>query len=289
MTKARDSFLAVCTMPRLEAILLSKERASKFVSDFVMLAENHKEQNLDVLAKCAVEVASMNLSLLPQAGQVYIYPRSGVVHVEVGYKGWLVLAKRVGLLVRCYPIFKGDDYSFSVEGFEQKFHYTPSEANLLADKTEEWVSKNLNYMVVVTKDADGLETTHLISRELLERLRSKGSKNSPAYKDWILEMYQAKAIKYVLRKYPIDNSNLMAFSNFTQALKEDDKNDEGFGKIETSKAKKLPLNDNFSTAKVIETTAEEVASDGAQEAEASAVADGSGEYVDFEALLADQQ
>lgn len=49
MTKARDSFLAVCTMPRLEAILLSKERASKFVSDFVMLAENHKEQNLDVL------------------------------------------------------------------------------------------------------------------------------------------------------------------------------------------------------------------------------------------------
>lgn len=276
MNEARNAFLSVCNMQRLEAIMLSKERASKFVSDFVMLAENHPQQDPRVLAKCAVEVASMNLSLLPQAGQVYIYPRSGAVNVEVGYKGWLVLAKRVGILVRCYPIFKGDDYSFSVEGFEQKFHYTPSEANLLADKTEQWVTENLKCIVVVTKDADGIETINLISRELLERLRSKGAKNSPAYKDWILEMYQAKAIKYVIRKLPIDTYTCDAFSNFVNAMKEDDKNDEAFEKIEASKVGALPLNSAFESAKVADTS---------YEGTAPVNAGDDGEYIDFEALL----
>lgn len=246
----KQTFLSVCSMPRLETILGSKERAGKFLSDFVMLCEKNKNQNVVDIANCAIEIASMNLSILPQSGQVYIVPRSGVINVEIGYKGWLVLAKRAGVLVRCYPIFKGDDYTFEVDGFEQKFHLKPSEENLFAEKNAKWVQENLQCMAVITKDREGEESVNLISRELLERLRSKGTANSPAYKDWILEMYQAKAIKYVLRKTPIDSLDIQAVENFNNALSRDDKNDVAFEKIEASKTKTLPLNDAFTSAKV---------------------------------------
>lgn len=246
----KQTFLSVCSMPRLETILGSKERAGKFLSDFVMLCEKNKNQKVVDIANCAIEIASMNLSILPQSGQVYIVPRSGVINVEIGYKGWLVLAKRAGVLVRCYPIFKGDDYTFEVDGFEQKFHLKPSEENLFAEKNAKWVQENLQCMAVITKDREGEESVNLISRELLERLRSKGTANSPAYKDWLLEMYQAKAIKYVLRKTPIDSLDTEAVANFNNALSRDDRNDVAFEKIEASKTKTLPLNDAFASAKV---------------------------------------
>lgn len=246
----KQTFLSVCSMPRLETILGSKERAGKFLSDFVMLCEKNKNQNVVDIANCAIEIASMNLSILPQSGQVYIVPRSGVINAEIGYKGWLILAKRAGVLVRCYPIFKGDDYTFEVNGFEQKFHLKHAEENLFAEKNAKWVQENLQCMAVITKDREGEESVNLISRELLERLRSKGTANSPAYKDWLLEMYQAKAIKYVLRKTPIDSLDLQAVENFNNALSRDDKNDVAFDKIEASKVKTLPLNDAFASAKV---------------------------------------
>lgn len=219
---AKLTFLEVCSVKRLGALVGEKNTAS-FLSDFMLLAEQNPKADFRNLAKCCIEIASMKLPILKQAGQAYVVPRGGCYNVEIGYKGWLVLAKRVGIAVRVYPIYQGDTYSFDVSDFEQKFSFTPLESNLSADKTADFIENNLKFIAVATKDlTTGIVSCELVEFSLLKRLRSKStSKDSPAYKEWLLEMYKAKAIKYVLRKMPLDTTD----SSIFRAISADDKND----------------------------------------------------------------
>lgn len=217
----QEAFLQECSKKRLD-IIVGDGQSNKLLSDFVTLAEQLPSAPLPQLAKCCVEIASLRLPIYKHSGQAYIVPRSGIYSVEIGYKGWLVLAQRAGILVRVYPIFKGDDYSFEVQDFEQKFRFKSSLKNIEADKTVEFVNQNLLFIAVLTKSIKtGLVNVELVDFPTLKKLQSKGSGGS-AYKDWYLEMLRAKAIKYVLRKIPIDTID----SEIFRAFKADDENEE---------------------------------------------------------------
>lgn len=226
--RIQREFLTVCNQKRLDAIVGS-DNAGRFISDFITLAEQNPRADVASLAKCCVEIASLNLSINKQVGQAYVVPRGGAWNVEIGYKGWLTLAKRAGIIVRAYPIYQGDNYVFEIDGFNQVFKYSPLTANLTADKTAEFIEQNLLFIAVTTKDlSTGIESSDLVELSLLSRLRSKStSKDSPAYRDWVLEMYKAKAIKYVLRKMPIEAMDGAIF----RAFAEDDKNDVAYESI----------------------------------------------------------
>lgn len=240
MMNPRDAFLRVCNMQRLEVILGNKEKASGFLSDFILIAQKFHNSDFFNIAHCAVEVASMNLSILPQIGQAYLVPRNKVINVEIGYRGWELLARRAGILCRTYPVFEGDLFEIESIGFDQKVKFKPSMENLSQNHTPEFVEKNLKFFVVVTKDINlGVEQHTIINRFLLEKLKSKGANNSPAYRDWILEMYQAKAIKYALRKIPLEKVNSSALRSINKALEIDDQNDEAFENIEVSKKRSI--------------------------------------------------
>lgn len=243
---AKMNFLEVCNMKRLGALVGEKNTAS-FLSDFMLLAEQNPKADFKDLARCCIEIASMKLPILKQAGQAYVVPRGGCYNVEIGYKGWLVLAKRVGIAVRVYPIYQGDTYSFEISDFEQKFNFIPLEENLIADKTPEFIEKNLKFVAVATKDlVTGIVSCELVEFSLLKRLRSKStSKDSPAYKEWLLEMYKAKAIKYVLRKMPLDTLD----SSIFKAMEFDDKNDVAFKEEpKTTTTAQAELGSAFSSA-----------------------------------------
>lgn len=217
----QEAFLQECSKKRLD-IIVGEGQSNKLLSDFVTLAEQLPSAPLPQLAKCCVEIASLRLPIHKHSGQAYIVPRGGVYSVEIGYKGWLVLAQRAGILVRVYPIFKGDDYSFEVQDFEQKFRFKSSLKNLEADKTVEFVNQNLLFIAVLTKSVKtGLVNIDLVDFPTLKKLQNKGSGGS-AYKDWYLEMLRAKAIKYVLRKIPIDTID----SEIFRAFNADDENEE---------------------------------------------------------------
>lgn len=236
--QAKASFFEVCTMKRLNAIV-GEENSASFLSEFITLAEQNPKSNMTELAKCCIEIANIKLPINKQAGQAYVVPRQITfnkgtpneqkvtkLNVEIGYKGWLVLAKRVGIAVRTYTIFKGDEYLFEIDGFEQRFSFKPRIENIMSEKTEDFIKNNLQFIAVVTKDlTTGIETCDLVEFALLEKLRSKSqTKTGGVYKDWLLEMYKAKAIKYVLKKMPIDTLDTAIF----KAFEKDDKNDVGY-------------------------------------------------------------
>ena len=233
--RAKAQFMEVCGMKRLNAIV-GEDNSANFLSDFLTLAEQNSKANFGQLAKCCIEIANMKLPISKQAGQAYIVPRNvtinkgtpderkiSVLNVEIGYKGWLVLAKRAGIAVRVYPIFRGDDYTYEINGFEQNFTYKPNFQNITAEKTEQFIENNLQFIAIATKDLiSKVETCDLVEIALLRKLRSKTQSTSGGvYKDWLLEMYKAKAIKYVLKKMPIDTLD----SSIFRAFEKDDTND----------------------------------------------------------------
>lgn len=220
--RAKAQFMEVCGMKRLNAIV-GEDNSANFLSDFLTLAEQNPNADFTQLTKCCIEIANMKLPISKQAGQAYVVPRGGALNVEIGYKGWLVLAKRAGIAVRVYPIFRGDDYTYEINGFEQNFTYKPNFQNITAEKTEQFIENNLQFIAVATKDLiSKVETCDLVEFPLLKKLRSKTqSKSGGVYKDWLLEMYKAKAIKYVLKKMPIDTLDTSIF----RAFEKDDTND----------------------------------------------------------------
>ena len=241
----QKAFLGECSLQRL-ATIVGEENTKQFLSDFITLADQYPKAPLDQLARCCVEIASLKLPILKQAGQAYIVPRGGVYNVEIGYKGWLVLAKRVGIAVRTYAVFKGDEYSFEVDDFDQKFRFKPSQENIDRWKNNEFINQNLLCIAVVVKDSTtGIVSTELVDFYTLKRMKEKSSGQNTTYNDWLLEMYRAKAIKYVLRKMPIDTMDSTIF----RAFAEDDKGDDGYH--ETAKrVQNNSLGSAFSEAQV---------------------------------------
>lgn len=281
----KTSFLQVCSMKRLEGILGSEERAVGFLSDFVLVADKQKNPDLTNLAKCAVEVASMNLSILSQLGQAYLVPRGGVINVEIGYRGWELLAKRMGILCRCYPVFEGDFFEIENEDFNQKVRFKPLQENLEADKTPEFINQKLKFFVVTTKDTStGVVNSTIINTSLLKRLQSKGANGSGAYKDWLFEMYQAKAIKYALRKLPLENIDPSAMRGLALAIEADDKNDTSFESIEASKGRRQIKNSEIPASLVKQEVKQEAVEESKQVVQ-EAVESVDGEVIDFESLI----
>lgn len=226
----QKAFLRECSLQRLEAIV-GKENTKQFLSDFITLADQHPKAPLDQLARCCVEIASLKLPILKQAGQAYIVPRGNIYNVEIGYKGWLVLAKRVGIEVRTYPVFQGDEYFFEVEDFEQKFRFKPSEENLSKDRNNDFINEKLLFIAVVTKDLKtGIVGIELVDFFTLSRMKKQSSGQNTTYASWLLEMYKAKAIKYVLKKMPIDTLD----SSIFRAFEKDDTNDVSYVESEPS-------------------------------------------------------
>lgn len=278
------SFLQVCSMKRLEGILGSEERAVGFLSDFVLVADKQNDKDLANLAKCAVEVASMNLSILKQLGQAYLVPRGGVINVEIGYRGWELLAKRMGILCRCYPVFEGDFFEIENEDFNQKVRFKPLQENLEADKTPEFINQKLKFFVVTTKDTStGVINSTIINTSLLKRIQSKGA-GGGAYKDWLFEMYQAKAIKYALRKLPLENIDPSATRGLAIALEADDRSDTAFESIEASKGRRQIKNSEIPASLVKQEVKQEAVEEVKQVVqEAAEPVDG--EVIDFESLI----
>lgn len=214
-TEIQRAFLNECSMDRLKAIV-GEQRSTTFLSDFVLLAEQTGSQDYAQLARCCVEIASMNLPILKQAGQAYVVPRGGRLNVEIGYRGWLVLAKRAGIAVRHYVICEGDSMEFEARGFEQFFTYKPLQDNLANASSVDWLNDNLRFIAVVTKDlATGIETTSLVPFDVIKKMQGLAQKNQ-AYSTWAQEMYVAKAIKYVLKKLPIDTLDDGIFRAFAK-------------------------------------------------------------------------
>lgn len=158
------------------------------------------------IIKSALQLAELELPLAKGLGQAYIVKYKADAEAVIGYKGWLALAERGGKSVKAKAVFKCDVFSLEDNGFDETVTFRPN-YDERKDFEPDWVEQNLKGVLVSIKD----NSTKTISnnfvsfgkiKQIAGKSPARNSKFSP-YVDWGLEMYQAKALKYVLSKTPM--------------------------------------------------------------------------------------
>lgn len=193
--------------------LFSKDeaKAEKFKATIVNLALDNSLSSCTIasILKSALDIAEINLPLAKGLGQAYIVRYKSDAEPVIGYKGWLALAERGGKIVKTKPIFKCDHFNMIDNGFDEIIDFIPN-LNERKEYEPKWVEENLNGILVSYKDnSTGVISNNYVSfgkiKQLAGKSPARNSKYSP-YVDWSLEMYQGKAIKYILSKTPMNEA-----------------------------------------------------------------------------------
>lgn len=171
------------------------------------------------IVNCALRIAELGLPIAKHLGQAYIVgytkrndkgePIETNAETIIGYKGWLSLMERAGKSVKVNPVYACDEFKMVVNGFDESISLIPN-YNERKDEDDNWVKQNLKGILVSIKDnATSLVTNQFIPFAKIQKIvgisPSSKSRFSP-YQNWAIEMFQAKAIKYVLSKTPLNET-----------------------------------------------------------------------------------
>lgn len=156
------------------------------------------------IIQCALDATRLSLPLT--AGQGYIVVYKGKAQLDIGYKGWQMMAKRAGLSVLSDVVTDIDDFTQEGFGHNLTINLIPSPDRKVYD--DKWLAEHAKGVVVSVKEIEtNFTTTHFVEIGMIRKLQgmspSANSDFSP-YKNWLAQMYRAKAIKYVLSSSAID-------------------------------------------------------------------------------------
>jgi recombination protein RecT len=131
-------------------------------------------------------------------GQVYFVPYGKSVQFQVGYKGYIDLARRSGQIktLYAYPVYQNDHFEYEL-GLEPKLTHRPAQE----DRGE------MTFVYAVAHYKDGGYNFVVLSRNEVERLRLRNafqkSKPSGAWATDYEAMACAKAIKQLSKYMPL--------------------------------------------------------------------------------------
>lgn len=184
----------------------NEDKASKFKATLLNIALDNSLQNCTPasIIKSALMIAELGLPLAKGLGQAYIVKYKADAEAQIGYKGWLALAERNGKSVKAKPVFKCDEFELIDNGFDETIIFKPN-----FDERQEyipkWVDENLRGVLVGIRDNQTkVVSSTFVSIGKLKQISGvspsvKKGGYSP-YTEWGLEMFQGKALKYVLSK-----------------------------------------------------------------------------------------
>jgi len=210
LEKRQETMMELIESPSIKDTILSLLHTQKEIGAFkqavIALATNDqlKKAETDSLLHCALEAASLGLPL--RAGQGYVVVYKGKAQLDIGYKGWQMMAKRAGYSVMADPVTTPDHFTIEGYGHNVKIDFQPDTSRMLHD--DKWLKDNFKGMIVSVREIETeLETSEYIDAGMIYKIIGSspgaGSDYSP-YKNWLLQMLKAKAIKYVISKMPID-------------------------------------------------------------------------------------
>jgi len=209
-TQARE--LIKNNMSQLKTVLGGdKQKISTYASALLEMATNPSlaGANIESVIKAGMQIVNAGLNPNPLFGQAYVVKYGQNVQLQIGYKGWVLLAYRAGWQVRAVPVYKCDEFEYQFGGLSDRIIFKPN-----FDQREEdnggWVHENLRGVIVYAKDPKGNEFTEFVSFKKLEQLRTKSPNQKEGelkyiWLEWAEEMYKAKALKYVITRLPIDD------------------------------------------------------------------------------------
>lgn len=167
-------------------------------TDFAMKTANSNPNSVHL---AMINVASTGLTLNPANGYAYLVPRDGAIHLDISYKGLIKIATDAGSIVwaRAEVVYADD-----------RFEYRgPAEAPVhVADPFKGNRGEIVGaYCIAKTNDGDVL--TEVMSREEIEKIRSKSSawvRGKPGSKgpweEFFSEMCRKAVVKRASKTWP---------------------------------------------------------------------------------------
>jgi recombination protein RecT len=169
------------------------------------------------IAKCSAASlmgAVMQASILgfrpvEALGQCYFVPYGANVQFQIGYKGYVDLARRSGQILDIYAecVYKNDEFSTTL-GLDRTIKHVPSDREVMNIREE------MTHVYAVVRYKDGGYNFVVLTKAKVERLRlrNSGQKASPsgAWATDYDEMSKAKAIKNLAKYMPMSDEFVKA-------------------------------------------------------------------------------
>lgn len=198
-----------------------KKKMGSFKTKLLSMAMNPmlKKCTPESIINCGLQALTLDLPL--QSGQGYIVAYKGVAQIDIGYKGFQVLAKRSGFSVIADAVYNCDFFEQSGFGFNAQMTFEPNHAER-KPADDSWVKKNIKGVIVsIREDATKVDTVKWVPADVLWKIvgmsPSKGSDYSP-HNNWTENMLLAKGIKSVISKMPIDISKASTLNDAIQIV-----------------------------------------------------------------------
>lgn len=203
--------------PTISQVLPKHLDSERIVQVCVNLINNNpslKKCNAQSVISAVIQASELGFNPTQALGQCYFVPYSGKVQMQIGYKGYIDLARRSGQIksLFAYCVYSGDEFSYEL-GLNPTLTHKPSET---IDKKH----GDITYVYAVAHYKDGGNSFVVLTRNEIEKLRkrNKSQKNIASIprtipKDkyptaWDTDydkMAMAKAIKQLSRWMPLSD------------------------------------------------------------------------------------
>lgn len=203
---------------QITSLLQDEIKAKKFTAAALVVASDQALSKCqpDSIVQALIGVAMSDLNIDKNIGHVYLVPYGDKVQLQIGYKGMIQLLFRAGWLVKAFPVYQCDKFDMAFDGWDNRVEFIP-DIDQRDEGDKDWVYQNIRGVYVVARHTDTKdEYSSFINKTVIEKLRlnSPNQKNNqgPAgiWKDWYVEMAQAKAIKKLAKILPIGDSRVAA-------------------------------------------------------------------------------
>jgi phage RecT family recombinase len=215
---------------QITSLLEDETKANKFLAASLIVANSPGLRNCspESIVQALIGVAMSNLSPDSNISQCYLVPYKDQCQLQIGYRGWVQLLFRAGWMAKCFPVYKCDVFAIEFDGWNNKVTFVPA-IDVRDDADSDWVYENLRGMYVIARNSEtNDEYSIFVSKNTIEKLRKVSPNQRGAdkpqgiWKDWYIEMANAKALKKLAKSLPIGDGRAV-----TVALATDDKNDIG--------------------------------------------------------------
>lgn len=182
-----------------------RNKADKFKQTIMLIAmnENLKSCTVESIYRVGLTCAEIGLNPQPNLGLVYFVIYKGKLQLQIGYKGWIALLEAAGKTIRAEAVYHCDDFTYEINTSGNRVHLVP-DFDERKESDHRWVETNIKGVLVFIYDIEKkFEHIKYVQKDKLDQMKllspSKTSEYSP-WRNFLIEMYMAKAIRYVIPK-----------------------------------------------------------------------------------------
>ncbi|MCK9549488.1 recombinase RecT [Aquamicrobium sp.] len=204
--------------------LISKTKLNKYSQVYIEMAMNNNLKNcsMDSILFQITRIVDIGLNPNPLFGEAFVVPYNvkdkvtkqvidTVATLQIGYKGLQMIGYRAGWIFESYPVYTCDKYSSKLNGISMDHNLEP-DFNKRDEENPTWVFNNLVGIICYGKDSRGNIFSKYINKAKLEKIRLKNpnaqDKLTGIWREWTIEMYQKIAIKYSIKRWPIESDKV---------------------------------------------------------------------------------